>query len=127
MQAKGAKKGKKDLKSLIKEINKKDEQIEDLSYVLSIIGGASRIKILLLLYEVDELCPGDIGDALDISTPAISQQLRRLREAKLVKHKRRGKQVYYTLSPRAKNYVECLLSPILKGEKSIVHSSIDLF
>ena len=127
MQAKGAKKEEKNLKDLINEINKKEEQIEDLSYVLSIIGGASRIKILLLLYEVEELCPGDIGDALDISTPAISQQLRRLREAKLVKHKRRGKQVYYTLSPRARGYVECLLSPILKGDNNLVHSSIDLF
>ncbi len=118
----------KELKELIEEINEKEDLIEDLSYVLSIVGGASRIKILLLLHAKPELCPGDIGEALEISTPAISQQLRRLREAKLVKHRRKGKQVYYTLSKKARRYVECLLSPLLKdGDESIVRSTVDLF
>ena len=125
-QAKGEQDKAKRLTKAAKEIQKRAEQIEDLAYVLSVAGGESRLRILLLLYQVDELCPGEIGEALNISTPAVSQQLRRLREVKLVKHRRKGKQVYYTLSPKTLDYIKSILDPVLKNA-GIVQSGIDLF
>ena len=66
-----------------------DEVLYDLSEL-------SRIKILYALFE-SELCVGDLAQLLDVSQSAVSHQLRLLKASKLVKFRRDGKTVFYSL------------------------------
>ena len=60
------------------------------------LGDATRIRILDALSR-DELCVCDLAALLDMSSSAISHQLRVLRDARLVKYRREGKMVCYSL------------------------------
>ena len=59
-------------------------------------GDTTRIKILYALFE-SELCVGDLAQLLDVSQSAVSHQLRMLKQMKLVKNRREGKTVFYSL------------------------------
>ncbi len=59
-------------------------------------GDTTRIKILYALFE-SELCVGDLAQLLDVSQSAVSHQLRLLKASKLVKFRRDGKTVFYSL------------------------------
>ena len=69
------------------------EQLLDFYKLLS---GETRIKILLALSET-ELCVCDLSDVLGMSISAISHQLSKLKRGRLVKSRRYGKEVYYSL------------------------------
>ena len=73
-----------------------EEEIYDLADFFKIFADSTRIRILCtLLYG--EMCVSEIGDALDMTQSAISHQLRVLKQAKLVKNRRDGKTIYYSL------------------------------
>ena len=59
-------------------------------------GDSTRIKIVSALMA-GELCVADIAEVLEISASAISHQLRILRQAKIVRYRRVGKQIYYSI------------------------------
>jgi DNA-binding transcriptional ArsR family regulator len=60
------------------------------------LADPTRVRILSALTE-SELCVGDLAQTLDMSVSAISHQLRLLRELRLVRNRRRGRHIYYTL------------------------------
>ena len=72
------------------------EIIESLSKLFKVFGDPTRIKILWAL-NVHELCVLDICDVLGMTKSAVSHQLGTLKEARLVKARREGKEVYYSL------------------------------
>lgn len=74
-----------------------DEMLYDLAELFKIFGDSTRIKILYALYE-SELCVCDIAKLMDVSQSAVSHQLRVLKNSKLVKFRREGKTVYYSLA-----------------------------
>ena len=63
----------------------------------SVFGDSTRIRILYVLFEA-ELCVCDIAQTLNMTQSAISHQLRILKQSKLVKNRREGKQVFYSLA-----------------------------
>ncbi len=73
-----------------------DEHFFDLAEFFSVMGDSTRIKILYLLFE-GELCVCDISEKLCMSMSAISHQLRVLKNARLVKYRKQGKSVIYSL------------------------------
>ena len=75
----------------------KDEVLYDLAELFKIFGDSTRIKILYVLFEA-ELCVCDIAAVLNMSQSAISHQLRTIKQARLVKNRREGKTVYYSLA-----------------------------
>ena len=76
---------------------------------------ATRLKILCLLRE-DERCVHEIVEALDVSQSAVSHQLRVLRDARLVAHRKEGRHVYYRL---ADDHVRMmLLNALSHGEEA---------
>lgn len=79
------------------EIVLTDEKIEALAEFYKVFGDATRIKILLALYE-KELCVCDIATQLDMTQSAISHQLKVLKQMKLVKNRREGKSIFYALA-----------------------------
>lgn len=74
-----------------------DEVLYDLAELFKIFGDSTRIKILYALLE-SELCVCDIASLMDVSQSAVSHQLRVLKGSKLVKFRREGKTLYYSLA-----------------------------
>ena len=74
-----------------------DEILFDLAELFKIFGDSTRIKILYLLFE-SEMCVCDIAQMLRMTQSAISHQLRLLKQARLVKSRREGKIVFYSLA-----------------------------
>ena len=79
-------------------IHKPDEaELSDLSELFKVFGDETRLKILFALFE-KELCVGDIAESLNISQSAISHQLKLLKQSRLVKGRRDGKLIFYSLA-----------------------------
>ena len=74
-----------------------DEILYDLAELFKIFGDSPRIKILYVLFE-SEMCVCDIAQLLNMTQSAISHQLRALKQSKLVKYRREGKTVFYSLA-----------------------------
>ena len=72
------------------------EEVQKLSSFYKALGDPTRFKILYCLKQ-EEMCVCDISSILDMSQSAISQQLRVLRNLRLVKYRKEGKMVYYSL------------------------------
>lgn len=83
-----------------------DEVLYDLAELFKIFGDSTRIKILYALLQ-SELCVCDIAGLLDVTQSAVSHQLRVLKASKLVKFRREGKVVFYSL---ADDHVSRILS-----------------
>ena len=82
--------------SEVKEKLPKDETLYDLAELFKVFGDSTRIKILCALFE-SEMCVCDLAVLLNVSQSAISHQLRDLKAARLVKFRRSGKIIYYSL------------------------------
>ena len=76
---------------------KDENELYDLAELFKVFGDSTRIRILFALFE-EERCVIDIAQALAITQSAISHQLKILKQSKLVKSRRDGKQIYYALS-----------------------------
>ncbi len=74
-----------------------EEILYDLAELFKIFGDSTRIKILYVLFE-SEMCVYDIAQLLHMTQSAISHQLRALKQSKLVKYRREGKTVFYSLA-----------------------------
>lgn len=74
----------------------KEEALYDLAELFKVFGDSTRIKIICSLFE-SEMCVCDLSVLLNISQSAISHQLRVLKSARLVKFRRAGKVIYYSL------------------------------
>lgn len=74
-----------------------DEILYDLAELFKIFGDSTRIKILYALFE-SELCVCDIAQLLGLTQTAVSHQLRVLKTNKLVRFRKEGKNVFYSLS-----------------------------
>ena len=69
----------------------------DLSDFFKVMGDGTRIQLLWAL-EQGELCVGDLAALLNMTTSSVSHQLRALRTAKLIRSRKEGKNVYYSLN-----------------------------
>jgi DNA-binding transcriptional ArsR family regulator len=83
----------------IESLDEVEESIERLTTILKLAANDVRLKILYLLSKEDELCPCDLSDILDMSVPAVSQHLRKLKDGGLVETERDGQTIFYSLNP----------------------------
>ena len=74
-----------------------DAELFDLAELFKIFGDSTRVKILYLLFE-SEMCVCDIAELTGVTVSAVSHQLRVLKSAKLVKFRKEGKSVFYSLA-----------------------------
>lgn len=74
----------------------KEEMLYDLAELFKVFGDTTRIKIIYALFS-NEMCVCDIADLLNMTHSAISHQLRVLKQARLVKFRKEGKTVFYSL------------------------------
>lgn len=74
------------------------EAMEDLAAVFKIFGDSTRLTILSTLIEHEEMCVSDIAEALNMTQSGVSHQLALLKQSKLVRTKREGKSIYYSIA-----------------------------
>lgn len=74
-----------------------ESELYDLADLFKVFGDSTRIKILYALYE-NEMCVYDIANILNMTQSAISHQLRILKQNRLVKYRKEGKTVLYSLA-----------------------------
>ena len=74
-----------------------DNEIYNLSDFFKVLGDSTRLRILWALDD-NELCVCDLAALLNMTQSAISHQLRALREATLVKNRREGKNIFYSIA-----------------------------
>lgn len=86
------------IKACKKKIITHGQAFSKLSHLLALAGNEVRLKILFLLEEEQELCPCDLADILQMSIPAISQHLRKMKDGDLVRSRRKGQTIFYSLN-----------------------------
>lgn len=69
----------------------------DLAELFRLLGDPTRVRILITLSEVEELCVHDIAELVDTTGTKVSQALRLLRSARVVRNRRDGRHIYYRL------------------------------
>lgn len=74
-----------------------ENELYDLAELFKVFGDSTRIRILFALFE-EELCVCDIATRLTMTQSAISHQLKILKQSKLIKSRREGKLIYYSLA-----------------------------
>ncbi|HIV23354.1 MAG TPA: helix-turn-helix transcriptional regulator [Candidatus Merdiplasma excrementigallinarum] len=86
-----------DLLTIVNEQMPPEEELYNLAELFKIFGDSTRIRILFVLFEA-EVCVCDLAHALNMTQSAISHQLRILKQNKLVKNRREGKSIFYSLA-----------------------------
>ena len=94
-----------DLLKIVNETMPEETELYDLAELFKVFGDSTRIRILFVLFEA-EVCVCDLAEALCMTQSAISHQLRILKQSKLVKSRREGKSVFYSL---ADNHVRTII------------------
>ena len=99
------------VEQLKKELPNEDS-LYDLAELFKVFGDSTRIRILSCL-KISELCVNDISEALNMTLSAVSHQLRILKNAKLIKSRKQGKEVYYCLDDdHVERIIDCGLDHI---------------
>ena len=83
-----------------------EEELYDLAELFKVFGDSTRIKLLYVLVESD-MSVGDIAQALNMTQSSISHQLRVLKQSRLVRFRREGKNIVYSL---ADDHVHTIMS-----------------
>ena len=86
-----------DLLKIVNETLPEETELYDLAEFFKVFGDSTRIRILFVLFEA-EVCVCDLAKALNMTQSAISHQLRILKQNKLVKSRREGKSIFYSLA-----------------------------
>lgn len=95
-----------DLLKIVNETLPEETELYDLAELFKVFGDSTRIRILFVLFEA-EVCVCDLAKALNMTQSAISHQLRILKQNKLVKNRREGKSIFYSL---ADNHVRAIIN-----------------
>ena len=85
------------LLQIVNETIPEENELYDLAELFKVFGDSTRIRILFVLFEA-EVCVCDLAKALNMTQSAISHQLRILKQNKLVKSRRDGKSIFYSLA-----------------------------
>ncbi|TDI67541.1 MAG: ArsR family transcriptional regulator [Bacteroidetes bacterium] len=103
------------IKQCKEDLSRIENQTKSISKVLNLAGNEVRLKILFLLYQEGEMCPCDLSDILNMSVPAVSQHLRKLKDGGMVIDKKIGQTVFYSVIDEN----TLIVKPILKSLVSI--------
>lgn len=86
-----------DLLKIVADTLPEETELYDLAELFKVFGDSTRIRILFVLFEA-EVCVCDLAKALNMTQSAISHQLKILKQNKLVKSRRQGKSIFYSLA-----------------------------
>ena len=95
-----------ELLKIVDETMPEETELYDLAELFKVFGDSTRIRILFVLFEA-EVCVCDLAQALHMSESALSHKLKVLKQNKLVKSRREGKSIFYSL---ADDHVRTIIS-----------------
>ena len=110
------------IKDCKESLSRLEEDLSLTTQIFNLAGNAARLKILFLLHKEGEMCPCDLSDILDISVGGISQHLRKLKDGKLIKHKKVGQTVFYSLVTENIEILKPVLENLLKQNQKTLSS-----
>jgi ArsR family transcriptional regulator, lead/cadmium/zinc/bismuth-responsive transcriptional repressor len=90
-------------------INEFQPSFGRLAQVLDLAGNENRLKIIYLLREENDLCVCDLSDILGMTIPAVSQHLRKLKDAQLIEARKVGQTVFYSLRDESTDILNLIL------------------
>ncbi|MGE0588659.1 MAG: ArsR/SmtB family transcription factor [Cyclobacteriaceae bacterium] len=105
------------IKDCRRKVESNRSAFDNLARVLELSANVVRLKILYLLEEEGELCPCDLSDILGMTVPAISQHLRKLKDGEVIKSKRVGQTIFYSLRDEHLNIVKPFFRHLNKQSK----------
>lgn len=108
----------KQLLNCMSTLDTMEGNFEKMSKLLSIAGNQVRLKILFLLNMEQELCPCDIADILEMSVPAISQHIRKIKDAGIITSRREGQTLYYSLNEDETDILNTMFNSIKSIRKT---------
>ena len=85
------------LLKIVNETMPEETELYDLAELFKVFGDSTRIRILFVLFEA-EVCVCDLAQVLQMTQSAISHQLKILKQNKLVKSRREGQSIFYSLA-----------------------------
>jgi len=74
-----------------------EETLSDLADLFKLFGDSTRMKILFVLFK-EEMCVCDLAESLNMTQSAVSHQLKSLKQGRLIKNRREGKSIFYSLA-----------------------------
>lgn len=80
-----------------KDLERISQQSETISKALGLAGNQVRLNILFLIHKEGQMCPCDLSDVLNMSVPSISQHLRKLKDGGILRDKKVGQTVFYSI------------------------------
>ncbi|MFD2637997.1 ArsR/SmtB family transcription factor [Piscibacillus salipiscarius] len=95
-------------------------EVEEVAKILKLMGDRTRLSIMRYV-NVDECCVCELVELLELSQPAISQHLRKLKDAKLINEKRKGHWVFYSINREhpAIEIINDILGYLPNGKKEL--------
>ena len=106
----------------IKECKESLQSLEkpllNMTRLFNLAGNEARLKILFLLHKEGEMCPCDLSDVLSISVGGISQHLRKLKDGGIIKSKKVGQTIFYSLMDYNIEFIQPTLDGFIKQNKS---------
>ena len=107
----------KQLQNCLEIIDQMEGSFQRISKLLSISSNDVRLKILYLLNMEKELCPCDLADILKMSVPAISQHIRKIKDAGIITARRDGQTLYYSLNEDETDILNSIFQSIKLEQK----------
>ena len=105
------------IKECKETLSRLEGQLDLTTKIFNLAGNAARLKILFLLHREGEMCPCDLSDILNISLGGVSQHLRKLKDGGLVKDKKVGQTVFYSLIESNIQIIKPVLESLFNGSK----------
>lgn len=99
-------------------IENSSDSFKAMSKILALAGSEVRLKILFLLNIEKELCPCDLADILEMSVPAVSQHIRKMKDAGIITSRREGQTLYYSLVKSEDNVLNGIFNSISTRKKT---------
>ncbi len=96
-----------------------EEALRTLAAIFYVAGNEVRLKILYLLFQEERLSVCDITRILGMKIPAVSQHLRKLKDLGMVKTRRRGQTIYYSISEGYRYYLDVFFNRLLKHKREL--------
>ena len=113
-----------DVVNSVREDMPDDDLLFDVSDFFKILGDSTRLRILWAL-DKSEMCVCDIANLLNMTKSSISHQLKVLKENRLVKNRKVGKEVYYSLNDEhVKMVLEIAIEHIVHKEKEVNNEEV---
>ena len=101
------------------DIRQIDADLKRIASILDLAGNEVRLKILFLIHNEGEMCPCDLSDVLSMKVPAISQHLRKMKDGGIIKDKKIGQTIFYSIVKENSSAYLPLLDHLIKQNNQI--------